>query len=275
MYKHKKDHDALFEAFQQVQENQQIDERGGWWDKTLAKSPIAGMFGGVSQRAQGRVTSKNDSKQMMDRFWQTLGRNNQPVDAQQLANFISKQVPGIDTTKIPEIQNLSGTVTPKQVSQMMPQIVDQIHSVKAGGGPAPEPEEEVDPNSILNGDNPPPPGGGTDENPPPGDGTDEQPPAGGESVEELKAQIEQLKAQLAATQQGGGDGSGPPAGGDDNGPPPGGEPPQFKPGDMVSWGPGTGGDVVSVSPDGSQVTVKDHLSNSTYPINTDKLQLID
>ena len=265
MNKHRKDHQALHEAYNQIQNNQQIDERGGWWDKTLAKSPIAGMFGGVSKRAQGRVTSKNDSKQMMDRFWQTLGRNNQPVDAQQLANFISKQVPGIDTTKIPEIQNLSGTVTPKQVSQMMPQIVDQIHSVKAGGGPAPEPQKDVDPNSILNGDNPPP-----------GGGTDEQPPAGGESVEELKAQIEQLKAQLAAAQQGGGgDGSGPPAGGDDNDPPPGGEPPQFKPGDMVSWGPGTGGDVVSVSSDGSKVTVKDHLSNTTSTFNIDKLQLID
>ena len=264
MYKHKKDHDALFEAFQQVQDNQQIDERGGWWDKTLAKSPVAGMFGGVSQRAQGRVTSKNDSKQMMDRFWQTLGRNNQPVDAQQLANFIAKQVPGIDTTKIPEIQNLSGTVTPKQVSQMMPQIVDQIHSVKAGGGPAPEPEKEVDSNSILNGDNPPPPGGGTDENPPPGDGTDEQPPAGGESVEELKAQIEQLKAQLAATQQGGngGDGSGPPAGG---------EPPQFNPGDSVTWGPNTSGEVVGQTDE--YVTVKDSFSNRKWTLRADKLQL--
>lgn len=270
MNKHRKDHQALHEAYNQIQDNQQIDERGGWWDKTLAKSPIAGMFGGVSQRAQGRVTSKNDSKQMMDRFWQTLGRNNQPVDAQQLANFIAKQVPGIDTTKIPEIQNLSGTVTPKQVSQMMPQIVDQIHSVKAGGGPAPE--KDVDPNSILNGDNPPPPGGGTDENPPPGDGTDEQPPAGGESVEELKAQIEQLKAQLAAAQQGGGgDGSGPPAGGDDNGPPPGGEPPQFNPGDTVSWGPNTSGEVVSQRDE--YVTVKDSFSNRKWTVKADKLQL--
>ena len=107
MYKHKKDHDALFEAFQQVQDNQQIDERGGWWDKTLSKSPVAKMFGGVSQRAQGRVTSKNDSNEMMSRFYQTLGRNNQPVDAQQLATFISRQVPGIDTTKLPALQGLS------------------------------------------------------------------------------------------------------------------------------------------------------------------------
>ena len=215
MYRHKKDHDALFEAFQQVQENQQIDERGGWWDKTLAKSPVAGMFGGVSQRAQGRVTSKNDSKQMMDRFWQTLGRNNQPVDAQQLANFIAKQVPGIDTTKIPEIQNLSGTITPKQVSQMMPQIVDQIHSVKAGGSPTPEPKDDVDPNSILNRDNPPA-GDGTDENPPPRDGTDENPPPGDGTDEQ------------------------PPAG------------PSFNPGDVVSWGDGTSeGEVVSINPDGS------------------------
>lgn len=260
MYKHKKDHDALFEAFQQVQEKQQIDERGGWWDKTLAKSPIAGMFGGASQRAQGRVTSKNDSKQMMDRFWQTLGRNNQPVDAQQLANFIAKQVPGIDTTKIPEIQNLSGTVTPKQVSQMMPQIVDQIHSVKAGGGPAPQPTKERDPNSILDGDD-------TDDNPPPPGTDDNPPPPGGESVEDLKAQIEQLKAQLAATQQGG-------SGGDDNGPPADEEPPQFNPGDMVSWGPGTGGDVISVDPDGLQATIKDHLNNRTFTIDTGKLKLI-
>ena len=91
MNKHRKDADALFEAFQQVQQNNQpIEERGGWWDKTLAKSPIAKAFGGVSQRAQGRVTSKSDSKQMMDRFYQTLGRNNQPIDAQQLKTFISR-----------------------------------------------------------------------------------------------------------------------------------------------------------------------------------------
>ena len=159
MIKHRKDGDAMAQAYSVIREKTEqqelIDEKGGLWDKALAKSPIAKAFGGVSQRAAGRVTSKNDSKKMMDKFWATLGRNNKPVSVDQLKYFLKQQVPQFKdhVDSLPALQNMGGSdmLKPRQIKKMMPEVVDQIHEIIAGGtsNATPAGAEDVDPNSMF------------------------------------------------------------------------------------------------------------------------------
>ena len=153
MIKHRKDTQQLTEAYDMIRnESQTIDEKGGMLDRALAKSPIAKMFGGVSQRAAGRVTSKNDSKKMMDRFWATLGRNNKPVTVGQLKEFFARTVPQLGSLKnsLPVLQGMGDDemLKPRQVKKMMPKMVDQIHEIIASGSSS-DGAEEVDPNSMF------------------------------------------------------------------------------------------------------------------------------
>lgn len=153
MNKHRRDSEALVEAFNKIFETTDpIEERGGWWDKTVAKSPVSKMFGRVSQRAQGRVTAQKDTQEMLNRFHQTLGRNKQPVDAEDLKGFIANQIPGLNTEQLPTLSQLTGMLELKQVEQIMPGVVDDILDYRAKGGkqqpqpqPQPEPEKKQDP----------------------------------------------------------------------------------------------------------------------------------
>ena len=81
-----KDLGNLVEAYNTMQA-QQIDEKGGFWDKQLARSPIAKMFGGVSDRAQSRVQNKQVADNLKKMFNRTLGGNKQPVDVGQVKEF--------------------------------------------------------------------------------------------------------------------------------------------------------------------------------------------
>lgn len=257
MNKHRKDHQALYEAYNQIQ---QVDEKGGFWDKTLAKSPIMSKLApGMSARAGQRVGSKGDANTMIQQFNSTLGGQGKDVDAEQFKGWLQKST-RVDPNSLPEVQSLQGRIPNKQILKMIPKLVDDMRAIKMSGRGAAQPAgEPEDPNSVYGPDGQQEPPTNTN---PPGGGN---PAGGGESVEELKAQIEQLKAQLAATQQGGGDGDG-------SGPPAGGEPPQFNPGDKVTWGPGTIGDVISVNAAEGNAQIK-NSNNRTFTVTLDKLQL--
>ena len=89
MNKHRKDHQALHEAYNNIQNQRQIDEKGGFFDRTLAASPIAGMFGGVSDRAKGRVGSRKDLDKLSKMFNREIGSMGKDVDAQQFKGWLS------------------------------------------------------------------------------------------------------------------------------------------------------------------------------------------
>ena len=224
MNKYRKDHDNLYEAFNKVQEKQQLlnelhqlqntlNEKGGWLDKTLAKSPIMNkLAGGVSARAQQRVGSKGDVKLMQQKFNQTLGGLGKDVDAEQFKGWL-KQNTGVDASSLPEVQQLSGRIPNKQVMKMMPKLVDDMRAIKMSGTTAQAQVEPQDPNSVMGGA----PAGGAPAGGAPAGGdanqqiqnlqgqlTDDNPDTPDE-IAQLKAQIAELQKQLG---QSGGNASG-------------------------------------------------------------------
>jgi hypothetical protein len=160
MNKHRKDHNAIFEAFQQVQKKEQLvnesgmhlNEKGGWWDKTLAKSPIVNkLAGGVADRAGSRVTVKGDVNLMTKKFNQSLGRSKGPVNAQQLMTWLGRTSGlGSKVEQAPAVKDLlakvqSGMINHKDVVKSFTGVVDDLHNIKDGGiasEPAGEPEEK-------------------------------------------------------------------------------------------------------------------------------------
>ena len=129
--KHKsEDNDAIFEAYAQ----RQIDERGGFWDKQLANSPVMKkLAGNTSARAQGRVDSKQTANQITQAFYQSLGRNKGNVDTDQFKAWMGQAV-GVD----PQYLQSLGNVTKPQMShgeikKLIPDIVDQAVTAKQSG----------------------------------------------------------------------------------------------------------------------------------------------
>lgn len=125
-----KDNDAIFEAYTQ----QQLDERGGFWDKQLANSPVMKkLAGNMSSRAQGRVDSKQTANQITQAFYQSLGRNKGNVDTDQFKVWMGQAV-GVD----PQYLQSLGNVTKPQMShgeikKLIPDVVDQAITAKQSG----------------------------------------------------------------------------------------------------------------------------------------------
>ena len=157
MNKHRKDGRALEDAYKLVYEsNETLEEKGGFWDKTVARSPIAkAMFGGASRKAQGRVTSKGDSKKLMNQFYSTIGRNGGPVNTKQFINFLAKATHlSSDIQQLPTLKKIlaSGNqISPKMIKKLMPAITDDLHDFNNGGSAgnvAKEPQPERDPDQL-------------------------------------------------------------------------------------------------------------------------------
>ncbi len=131
----------LVEAYTAIH-TQQIDEKGGFWDKQLAKSPIAKMFGGVSDRASARVANKEKGKTILSMFNRTLGRNKQPVDVGQLREFLARQM-GVDPAYMNSLEGLpqSGTVEYKAVKNLIPDFVDQAQDAIDSGQYSPQQQQ--------------------------------------------------------------------------------------------------------------------------------------
>ena len=207
MIKHRKDGDAMAQAYDVIREktDQQelIDEKGGFFDKMISKSPVAKMFGGASDRAAGRVTAAKDIKKMQQMFNRTLGRNGGPVDLKQFVNWVAQATKlGQRVWELPTVKGLAdgagvdNKIEPNEVKQILPSLVDELHDLKAGGSasadPAPAPDVWPGPGEGEPEGTPPPAGGPAPEAPPPAGGPAPEapppegtpPPAGGPAPED-------------------------------------------------------------------------------------------
>lgn len=139
-----KDNDAIFEAYAQ----QQLDERGGFWDKQLARSPVMKkVAGNLSSAAQGRVNSAETAKQITQAFASTLGRNHMKgmigrmagkektpvIDTNQFKNWMF-QATGVDPKEVPALGNLSQPkLSISQIRELIPNVVDVAIDRKQSG----------------------------------------------------------------------------------------------------------------------------------------------
>lgn len=129
--KHKsKDNDAIFEAYAQ----QQLDERGGFWDKQLANSPVMKkLAGNMSARAQGRVDSKQTANQITQAFYQSLGRNKGNIDTDQFKAWMGQAV-GVNPQYLQSLGNVTKPqMSHREIKKLIPDIVDQAITAKQSG----------------------------------------------------------------------------------------------------------------------------------------------
>lgn len=129
--KHKsKDNDSIFEAYTQ----HQLDERGGFWDRQLANSPIMKKFAGnMSARAQGRVDSKQTADQITQAFYQSLGRNKGNVDTDQFKSWMSQAV-GVEPQYLQSLGNVTKPqMSHNEIKKLIPDVVDQAITAKQSG----------------------------------------------------------------------------------------------------------------------------------------------
>ena len=207
MNKHRKDHDALFEAFQQVQNTQQDDElleEGKFGDMLGA---TFGM-GGVRDRAKARRTASKDVDRMMKTFNSTIGRKKEPVNINQFLTWVGRTTRlGNEITKLQIVQDLidgarfGPDIDPKEVKEIMPKLVDDMIDLKYGGskGDQQDPYQfempaRPDANTPPGGNNTPP----DDSNTPPGGGGGEAPTE--QDIDKKEDEIEDIEAQLSDDQ---------------------------------------------------------------------------
>lgn len=126
MNKHRADHQALHEAYQQVTQN---EAKGGMWDKMISK--VASRTG-MGARAADRVQGKNDEKQMIRHFNASVLGNMSRISKPQLAGWL-KNLVKLDASELSTIDQLPDTFSNKDALNALPEITQELRVMKQTG----------------------------------------------------------------------------------------------------------------------------------------------